>query len=372
MLRYRYTCILLLLALILTPALADDLTIDMGPTLGDLTPNSALLTWHTNKPAVGWVEVAGQKLGAGEPTEFHRVRLAELLPGRGYDYTLKVKAGDESAAAGPYRFRTPSPWLSRWSFAAYGDTRSRPDKHLQVAAAMLKTSPRLILNTGDLVKHGTNLHHWYRSFPAISLLASTIPYYTCLGNHELNADLYYKLLPLPEGGGDFNSEWATFIFGNCQFISLDSNRRREEQTEWLREVLAQPKPPGVDWRIVLFHSPPFTSGDHAADAHLPYLRKNWCPLLEESVDLVFCGHDHFYERSQHGGLNYITVGTGGTSLYQPGVNPNPYSQFAVASLGFCRIDVTRDELKVTFFTDQLEALDFFTVTHGAGDDSMAD
>ena len=362
MLYYRYTCVLLLLALVLTPALAADLTIDMGPTLGDLTPNSALLTWHTNKPAVGWVEVAGQKLGAGEPTEFHCVRLTELPPGRGYDYTLKVKAGDESAAAGPYRFRTPSPWLSRWSFAAYGDTRSRPDKHGQVVAAMAGVHPRLILNSGDLVGTGTNLEHWHRFFPAISLLAPTIPYYPCLGNHEGNADLYYQLLPLPEGGGDFNSEWATFVFGNCQFISLDSNRRREEQTEWLREVLAEPKPPGVNWRIALFHSPPFTSGGHATDAHLPYLRENWCPLLEEGVDLVFCGHDHIYERSQHGGLYYITVGTGGAPLRSKQAD-NPFSQVFVSHrLGFCRIDVTPTQLSCVFIDTNQNSYDEFTVT----------
>ncbi len=372
MLHFRYTCVLLLLALILTPAFADDLAIDMGPMLGDLTPNSALLTWHTNKPSVAWVEVAGQKLGAGEATEFHRVRLEGLLPGRRYEYTVKANVGEESASAGPYRFRTPSPWLSRWRFAAYGDTRTHPDAHRKVVAAMAGVHPRLILNTGDLVATGTNLEHWHRFFPAISLLAPTIPYYPCLGNHERNADLYYQLLPLPEGGGDFNSEWATFVFGNCQFISLDSNRRREEQTEWLREVLAEPKPEGVDWRIVLFHSPPFTSGIHAANAHLPYLRENWCPLLEAGVDLVFCGHDHIYERSQHGGLYYITVGTGGAPLRSKAAE-NPFSQVFVSHrLGFCEVDVTRDELKVTFFSDELDVLDEFTVTHAARDDSMAD
>ncbi len=360
MLRYRYTCVLLLLALILTPALAADLTIDMGPTLGDLTPNSALLTWHTNKPAVGWVEVAGQKLGAGEPTEFHRVRLAGLLPGRGYGYTLKVKAGDESAAAGPYRFRTPSPWLSRWSFAAYGDTRTHPDRHREVVAAMAGMHPRLVLNSGDLVSNGQVLDDWYQFFPVNGVFGSNLPLYPAIGNHERNADLYYQLLPLPPGGGDFDTEWYTFTYGNCQFFVLDSSRRIAEQTEWLREVLAQPKPPGVDWRIAMFHAPAFSSGPHGSSETI---QEQWCPLLEDGgVAIAFSGDDHFYERSLYGGVQYIVVGTGGAPTYQPGVNPNPYSQFAIATLGFCRLDVTPNQLSCVFIDTNQKRYDEFTIT----------
>jgi len=360
MLRYRYTCVLLLLALILTPALADDLAIDMGPTLGDLTPNSALLTWHTNKPAVGWAEVAGQKLGAGEPTEFHRVRLAGLWPGRGYDYTLNVKAGDESAADGPYRFRTPSPWLSRWSFAAYGDTRSNPDDHRRVVAAMLQANPRLILHVGDLVGDGRALGNWYHFFPVIGAFARNLPFYPAIGGHEFNAALYYELLPLPRGGGDYGTEWYIFTYGNCQFFALDNCRRIEEQTNWLAQQLSQPRPTGVDWRIAMFHEPAFSSGPHGGNETI---QQQWCPLLEDGgVDVVFCGHDHLYERSVHGGVHYVTVGTGGAPLYPPGASPNPYSRFAISMLGFCHIDVTPSQLRCVFIDTNQRRYDEFTVT----------
>ncbi len=84
---------------------------------------------------------------------------------------FKVKAGDESASAGPYRFRTPSPWLAQWTFTAYGDTRSHPDKHRSVVAAMPNVNPRLILHTGDLVGSGEVLEQWYHFFPVIGAFA---------------------------------------------------------------------------------------------------------------------------------------------------------------------------------------------------------
>ncbi len=225
-----------------TEALTPALKIDMGPTLGD--------------PSTGWIELGGEKVGEGGPAQIHRVRLQGLAAGQTYWYTVKAAAENQSATAGPYRFRTPSPWLSRWSFAAYGDTRSRPAMHRRVVAAMLEASPRLILCAGDLVAEGDLLDLWYQFFPVIGVFGPNLPLYPALGNHERNAALYYELLPIPSGGGDYGSEWYTFTYGNCQFFVLDSCRRIAEQTEWLEQQLSEARPTGVDWRIAMFHHHP--------------------------------------------------------------------------------------------------------------------
>ncbi len=333
--------------------------VDMGPTLGDLTPNSVLVTWHTNQPTVAWLEVDGLKIGEGGPTHTHRVRLEGLKPGQTYWYTIKATAGEESDSIGPHSIRTPEESLTNWTFAAYGDSRSRPAQHRQVVAAMLGANPRLILHTGDLVADGEVLEQWYHFFPVIGTFARNLPFYPSLGNHEHNSSLYYELLPLPSGGGDYQSEWYTFTFGNCQFFALDSCRRIAEQTEWLRGQLAQPRPEGVDWRFAIFHHPPFSSGLYGGNQTI---QEQWCPLLEQGgVAAVFVGHDHIYERSLHEGVYYVMLGTGGAPLYIPGVNPNPYSQFAVRSLGFCRVDVTPMQLTLTFVNERSRQLDQVTV-----------
>ena len=37
--------------------------------------------------------------------------------------------------------------------------------------------------------------------------------------------------------------------------------------------------------------------------------------MRHGVDVVFSGHDHIYQRGEHGGLRYIVSGGGGASLY---------------------------------------------------------
>jgi len=344
-------------------AVADELPaalkIDMGPTLGDLTTTSALLTWHTNIPSTGWIELGGERVGEGGPAQTHRVRLQGLSAGQTCWYTVKAAAENQSASIGPHRITTPPESLTEWTFAAYGDTRTRPAAHRRVVAAMLEASPRLILHTGDLVASGELLDDWYHFFPVIGTFSRNLPFYPAIGNHEHNAALYYELLPIPSGGGDYGSEWYTFTYGNCQFFALDSCRRIAEQTEWLQQQLNQPWPTGVDWRIAMFHQPPFSSGLHGGSETI---QQQWCPLLEDGgVDVVFCGHDHLYERSVHGGVQYVTLGTGGALLYPPGLSPNPYSRFALASLGFCRIDITPTQLRCVFIDTNQNCYDEFTV-----------
>ncbi len=362
MTRGKQLILVALALLVATPVFAAPLKIDMGPTLGDLKTDSAFITWHTNKPSVAWVEIEGHRIGQGGPTQTHRVRVRGLSAGTTYWYTVKASADGESASIGPHRLRTPAESLTEWTFAAYGDTRSRPRQHRQVVGAMLGASPRLILHTGDLVADGDVLEQWYHFFPVIGAFARNLPFYGCLGNHEHNSLLYYTLLPLPKGGGDYQSEWYTFTFGNCQFFVLDSCRRIGEQTEWLRAQLQQPKPEGVDWRFAIFHHPPFSSGPHGANQTL---QEQWCPLLEgdNGVAAVFVGHDHLYERSLHGGVSYITLGTGGAPLYKAEASPNAYSQFAVSSLGFCRVDVTPGQLTLTFINEESQPLDQVTITN---------
>ncbi len=355
--RWLVSAIVLLLAV--SPAAAA-LQIVFGPTLGDLTPHSAQITWYTNVPSIGWVQMGEQIVGKGGPAQAHRVLLKGLEPDSVYSYEVKATAGGEEAGAGPYRFRTSSPYLKEWSFCAYGDTRTQPDAHRKVVLAMKACLPWLVLHTGDLVADGHKMSGWHRFFPIIRLFAPSVPLYPCLGNHEGNADLYYRLLPLPRGYGDFHTELYTFVFGNCHFIALDSNRRVSEQTRWLQQLLSQPRPPGVDWRIAFFHHPPFSSGPHGGNKEI---QTQWCPLLEAGgVNLVFCGHDHIYERSVHNGVNYITVGNGGAPLYKPDQSDNPYSQASASVHGFCQVRVTPQQLHVTARTDKLGTIDEVAIT----------
>jgi hypothetical protein len=79
------------------------------------------------------------------------------------------------------------------------------------------------------------------------------------------------------------------------------------------------------------------------------------------VDLVCNGHNHLYERSLKGALNYVTVGGGGAPLYQ-GVLPNRYRQALATVYSFVEVKVSPDSLDATALDTHLKVIDHFTVT----------
>jgi hypothetical protein len=336
------------------------LQIVWGPVLGDLTSTSAQLAWYTNLPCLGYVDVSGQKAGVGGPTQTHKVLLKGLEPGTDYQYRLVVETGGEQTSSPTHTLHTPAVGLDTFTFCAYSDTQAHADVHARVVQAMLTCAPAFIMLAGDEVDHGGSLDDWHKFFPVIAAYSATVPYYPCQGNHEANADLYYSFVPLPAGGGDHGCEWYSTIYGSCQIISLDSERHQTEQETWLRDLLAQPRPAGVRWRLVEFHRPCYTSGPHPPNTDA---LKHFCPYLEApgAVDLVCNGHNHYYERSLKGALNYVDVASAGGGLYQPTLS-NPYRQVLVSTHCFLRVRVTPESLDATGFDANLKEIDHFTVT----------
>jgi hypothetical protein len=349
-----------LLLLVAVTGAAAALQIVWGPVLGDLTSTSAQLAWYTNLPSYGWVEVNGQPVARGGPIRAHRVKLQGLQPGSNYYYRLVAEADGQRAVSRRFRFATPPADLDTFTFCAYGDTRSDPEAHRRVVRAMASLRPAFILHSGDLVADGNSLADWHQFFPVIARFSPTVPLYPVLGNHEGNAAYYYDLLPLPTGGGDRGNEWYATVFGSVQIIGLDSCRRLEEQGRWLRDLLRRPAPSGVRWRVVLFHHPPYTSGPHEPSREV---LQHFCPALEGGkVHLVFLGHNHLYERSRKGRLNYVIVGGGGAPLYRNPSLPNPYKVVLRSVYNFARVDVSPEALSVTAYDPDLAVLDRFTVT----------
>src|SRR5690606_25558731 len=119
---------------------------------------------------------------------------------------------------------------------------------------------------------------------------------------------------LPPGG----ERWYAFTYGCLRCISLDSETDfspGSAQSDWLIGELSSPEFAAASWRIVFFHTPPFTAtvnhrDDAAAKAYL-------VPLFSPSgVDLVIGGHSHAYERFEHEGIPYIVSAGGGAPLYR--------------------------------------------------------
>jgi 3',5'-cyclic AMP phosphodiesterase CpdA len=112
------------------------------------------------------------------------------------------------------------------------------------------------------------------------------------------------------------------------------------------------------------HHPPYSSGSHgvveateaisASETNVILnVREYLVPLFEEyNVDLVFCGHDHLYERSYKNGVHYIVSGGGGAPLYEVNQTPNPYQKYAVSCNHYCIVEVSFDNVTVAAYTKE--------------------
>ena len=134
------------------------------------------------------------------------------------------------------------------------------------------------------------------------LLDQQVKFYAALGNHDESNQRFYEFFNM-EG-----QEYYRFNKGNASFYALNSNYMDKKQVDWLNEKLAADT---ATWKIAFFHHPPYSSGGkHGSDAKLRQVVE---PIfVKHGVDIVFNGHEHFYERIKpQQGIYYFISGSGG-------------------------------------------------------------
>jgi hypothetical protein len=83
------------------------------------------------------------------------------------------------------------------------------------------------------------------------------------------------------------------------------------QLAWL---VAQLRGARERWKVAYFHHPIYSTGSHGSDVEL---RKRLEPLFTGyGVNVVFSGHEHFYQRlkPQHGVRYFVSGGAGKLSV----------------------------------------------------------
>jgi hypothetical protein len=137
--------------------------------------------------------------------------------------------------------------------------------------------------------------------PYKPLLDAGVKFYASLGNHDEPAQRFYK--PFNMDGKRF----YTFSKGDVEFFVLDSTYMTPQQVDWLKGELEKSD---KKWKIPYFHHPIYSSGErHGSELDLQALVE---PLfVQNGVDVVFAGHEHFYERLKpQKGITYVTQGGG--------------------------------------------------------------
>lgn len=211
---------------------------------------------------------------------------------------------------------TPAFSLAQQSitFAVIGDSGTGKEGQFAVARQMhatrAKTPFELVLMLGDNIYSNGAAKHFPKKFelPYEALLNNGVKFYAALGNHDVRrgraAQLQYDKFNM--GGQAYYS--FTKGEGLIEFFALDSTRMDAAQIAWLETKLQAST---ARWKVAFFHHPLYSSGKrHGSEMKL---RATLEPLFTRfGVQVVFSGHDHFYERLQpQQGIQYFVEGASG-------------------------------------------------------------
>lgn len=194
-------------------------------------------------------------------------------------------------------------------FAIIGDMGTGSRRQRETAAAMVKVREErfpfsFVITVGDNIYGGEDPSDMQRKFvvPYKALLDAGVIFYASLGNHDDPSQRLYE--PFNMNG----ERYYTFTKGPAQFFALDSTLMTPEQVQWFENELRQSTAP---WKIAYMHHPLYSSG--LRHGPLLTLRNAIEPILVKyGVQVVFAGHEHFYERyaPQQNVQHFITGAAG--------------------------------------------------------------
>jgi UDP-2,3-diacylglucosamine pyrophosphatase LpxH len=297
----------------------------------------------------------------------HKYTITGLTPGTKYYY--KITAG---SATGTGSFKTaPAANATKVKFFAYGDTRTYPADHSTVCAGMnsaIAADPAfqtMVLQTGDWSEFDTEAswtnEFFNRSYPPILQMQSTLPIQGTIGNHESSASCFTKYWPYTYVAGKY---WS-FDYGPAHIAVIDQyssdyTTPGSPQLTWLANDLHTST---KKWKFIVLHQPGWSDslngvgGGHDNDAAV---QANIQPLcVQYGVQIVFCGHNHYYARADVNGVHHITSGGGGAPLYTLGSGPNIV--VAVKSFDFCKITIDGNSLTYQAVEPNGTVLDTFYI-----------
>jgi 3',5'-cyclic AMP phosphodiesterase CpdA len=211
----------------------------------------------------------------------------------------------------------------KFSFVVLGDNRSDKSVYKKLAIMAMALKPDFIVNTGDLIETPGDQQQWL-SFWSMSKLID-VPYFLTVGNHDISPlvpaseRIYKEQVDLPG-----NELFYSFPVGNSLFVVLDSYMEGQEkkitgnQQKWLEGVLAKPDKKHL---FVFLHHPLYTDyrkGRHWGDCLDKYpddRDRLQAIFVKSQVDVVFSGHEHFYQRKTVNGIEHVITGGAGAPLY---------------------------------------------------------
>lgn len=305
---------------------ADDPGIINGPYLQHPTQDSITVMWETANEADStlhyyWMGDWRQLYDATLVT-IHELRLEGLSPGDALPYYVESREsriGADPMMSDEGSLMTAPMSIDPFRLIVWGDNQANPDIFTEIVQGndagdgMMGQLPDLLLGAGDLVDNGLQYSRWKRELlEPFRPLTRDVPFFSAIGNHEVNSHWFYDYLAQPG-----KENYFSFDYGVAHVIVVDSNQPFEpgsEQYSFIVEDLFSEAAQSAPWLIAVQHHPIYSEWwdeDTQVD-----LREWIAPLYEQAgVDLSFSGHIHNYERGVYTppatGRRIAYVGTSG-------------------------------------------------------------
>ena len=363
----------------LQPELYTNVTLVRGPFLQMPTPGHISVVWRTDALTNSTVDFGPDtNYTGGSVTDpaFVREHVITLpvLPSNAPVYYRVRSSGVTLAESILY---PPRGAAQSFRFAVYGDfgwgndaTGTVNGAPAAIAARVDASDPHLTLTVGDNIYNngqpGLYDSYWFAPYAPVNRRAPVFP---AVGNHDVdnpsNGQPFIDFFHLPKNGPAAYLERSySFDYGNAHFAVVDVNpfvfkidtTAQAAIKSWLANDLAATT---QRWKFVLFHQPAYTSSGPGVHSPATILQNEIQPICAQyGVQMVFQGHNHFYERiNPINGVNYITTGGGGRGLTHPTISPT-YSAFVEDDLhSFTHVEINGGKLTSYQIDTAGEAID---------------
>jgi hypothetical protein len=262
--------------------------------------------------------------------------------------------------------------LGDWGFIGQHVDQNTVAAAMQAYARTNRLNIQALLMLGDNFYGdlgSTNSSRWKTQFEDMyPRSVFNCPAYAVPGNHDyikdddvLRYDVELQYAKTSQTRWTMPSQYYKFLFPAFDplvtVIALDSNipfadgstqmggfftmsaEQRAAQLQWLKDELQ--KPLTTPFLIVMAHHPIYSDGPHGDNQGLI---NDWEPLLSQhKVHAYLAGHDHDLQHLEFEGhpTSFFCSGGGGADLYNLRIAPNKRGPYAVKSLGFSHLEVTK-------------------------------
>ena len=375
--------ILLFLMVFSSLVVLGNIKILHGPYLQNLGMNEVTIVWISDKPSIGWVELAPDdnthfyakertrifdtKIGIKNVSKIHAVKLKNLDSATRYRYRVCVQevlehignkviygsiAYADMNTQAPNSFVTSDTLKADFSFAMVNDIHGNNEILENLINQCDFRNTDLILFNGDMVSIANSEEDLFKGFmdKSVEIFASSIPMYYCRGNHETRGPMapYIQQYFNPKE----NELYYVFRYGSVCFIVLDCgedkpdsaneyygitnyDEYRTQQAEWLDKVLQSDLYKSAKFKVVVCHMPPFGTWHGELD-----IEKKFLPLLNKAVpDVYLAAHLHktIYNKAGTNGVKFPVLVNSNKTILKVFVKKN--------SMDICIYDLKGKEVE---------------------------